>query len=236
MNIYAISDLHLSTACDKPMDKFGKSWENYMDTIIADWKAKVQPSDIVILAGDFSWAMRMDDALPDFELLAPLPGHKVILRGNHDYWWNTISQVRSSIPSGFYALQNDCLRIGNVLLCGSRGWVCPDGNNLNAEDSKIYAREVGRLQLSLEAKNKMYKEGDTVIGVMHYPPFNGRYMPSDFVNLFVKHNVDTVVYGHLHGTDSRTTKVLDKFGINFYLTSCDIVSNQLVLIKSIPED
>ena len=103
MKVFAISDLHLSTVVEKPMDIFGKAWENYFDLICEDWKAKVTDDDVVLLPGDFSWAMRMDEALPDFELVAKLPGKKVILRGNHDYWWNTISQVRSTIPQGFYA-------------------------------------------------------------------------------------------------------------------------------------
>ena len=136
MKVFAISDLHLSTVVDKPMDVFGASWDNYIDLIVADWKQKVTDDDVVLLAGDFSWAMRMADALPDFALLADLPGKKVIIRGNHDYWWNKISQVRNNLPTGFYALQNDCLRLGNLLLCGTRGWVCPDGNNQNCSWSE----------------------------------------------------------------------------------------------------
>ena len=150
MKVFAISDLHLSTNCQKPMDIFGKSWVNYFELICADWKAKVSQDDVVLLPGDFSWAMRMEDALADFELVAQLPGKKVILRGNHDYWWNTLSQVRNAIPKDFFALQNDCLRFGDVLICGTRGWVCPDGDNLNAEDKKIYLREVERLKLSIK--------------------------------------------------------------------------------------
>lgn len=233
MKIFAISDLHLSTACDKPMDIFGKTWENYVDKIIDNWQQLVSDEDIVLLPGDFSWAMRMEDALPDFALLSPLKGYKVILRGNHDYWWNTLSQVRNNLPDRFYALQNDCIRIGDVLICGSRGWLCPDGNNLTTEDNKIYLREIERLKLSLECMTKQRKPTDTVIGMMHFPPFNGRYDAGEFVNLFVKYNVDTVVYGHLHGKDSRATKYMNRYSINFYLTSCDIVDNQLILIKEL---
>ena len=101
MKVYAISDLHLSAVCDKPMDIFGKSWENYFESICQDWLDKVTKDDLVLLPGDFSWAMRMEEALPDFEQVASLPGRKVILRGNHDYWWNTLSQVRNNIPPDF---------------------------------------------------------------------------------------------------------------------------------------
>ncbi|MGN1040413.1 MAG: metallophosphoesterase, partial [Candidatus Fimimonas sp.] len=155
MKVFAISDLHLSTVCDKPMDIFGKAWENYFELICDDWKQKVSDDDLVILAGDFSWAMRMEEALPDFQLVAQLPGKKVILRGNHDYWWNTLSQVRSSIPNGFFALQNDCLRFDDVLICGTRGWICPDGDNLSAEYKKIYLREGERIKLCWAAWQKL---------------------------------------------------------------------------------
>ena len=230
MKVFAISDLHLSTNCQKPMDIFGKSWVNYFELICADWKAKVSQDDVVLLPGDFSWAMRMEDALADFELVAQLPGKKVILRGNHDYWWNTLSQVRSAIPKDFFALQNDCLRFGDVLICGTRGWVCPDGDNLNVEDKKIYLREVERLKLSIASMQKQRQPEDKVIAIMHYPPFNGRYEDSDFVKQFVQADIKTVVYGHLHGKDCRSNLYMKKFGIDFYLTSCDLVGNVLTEI------
>lgn len=231
MKIFAISDLHLSSVCDKPMNVFGKAWENYFELICDDWRAKVTDDDVVILAGDFSWAMRMEQALPDFALVAALPGKKVIVRGNHDYWWNTISQVRGSIPQDFYAIQNDCLRFGDVLMCGTRGWVCPDGDNLSAEDKTIYLREIERLKLSLSAMQKQRREGDKVIAVMHYPPFNVNYDDSDFVRLFIQNDVHTVVYGHLHGKDCRANLFMRRFNIDFYLTSCDLVGNKLTEIK-----
>lgn len=230
MKVYAISDLHLSTVCGKLMDIFGKAWENYFELISADWKEKVTDEDVVLLPGDFSWAMRMEDALPDFERVADLPGSKVILRGNHDYWWNTLSQVRSLIPKGFYALQNDCLRFGDVLICGTRGWTCPDGDNLTAEDKKIYLREIERLKLSIASMQKQRKPTDKVIAITHFPPFNGRYDESEFTKQFVLADIDTVVYGHLHGKDCRANLQFKKFGINFYLTSCDLTGNKLTRI------
>lgn len=230
MKVFAISDLHLSTVCNKPMDVFGKSWENYFELICQDWRSKVSDDDLVLLPGDFSWAMRMDEALPDFEEVSQLPGTKVILRGNHDYWWNTLTQVRTSIPSGFYALQNDCMRFGDILICGTRGWICPDGDNLTADDKKIFLREVERLKLSISAMQKERKENDKVIAIMHYPPFNGRYDESEFTKQFVLAGIDTVVYGHLHGKDCRANLHFKKFGIDFYLTSCDLVGNKLTQI------
>lgn len=231
MKVFAISDLHLSTACAKPMDIFGKAWENYFEIIRQDWLAKVTEDDLVLLPGDFSWAMRMDEALADFAQVADLPGTKVILRGNHDYWWNTISQVRSSIPKGFFALQNDCLRFGDVLVCGTRGWVCPDGNNLSDEDKKIFLRETERLKLSLAEMRKQRTPSDKVVAIFHYPPFNGRYEDSEFTKQLIENDVRIAVYGHLHGKDCRASLYMKRFGIEFYLTSCDLVSNKLVEIQ-----
>lgn len=233
MKIFAISDLHLSTVAKKPMDIFGKGWENHIDYIIDDWQQKVGEEDIVLLAGDLSWAMRMEEALPDIALIAPLKGKKVILRGNHDYWWNTISQVRNNLPTNMYALQNDVLRFENLLICGTRGWLCPDGDNLPEDDKKIFLRECERLKLSLSAMSQQRRPNDKVIAMMHYPPFNGKYDCSAFVELFIKYNVDTVVYGHLHGKDCRANILVNKFNIRFFLTSCDIVQNKLVLIDEI---
>ena len=212
------------------MDVFGKSWENYFEKICQDWNSKVSQDDVVILAGDFSWAMRFEQALPDFNLVAQLPGNKVILRGNHDYWWNTISQVRNGIPKGFYALQNDCLRFENLLICGTRGWICPDGDNLSAEDKKIFLRETERLKLSIAQMQKQRRPDDKVIAVMHYPPFNGSYDDSAFVRQFVANDIKAVVYGHLHGKDCRASLHMKKYNIDFYLTSCDLVGNKLVEI------
>jgi predicted phosphohydrolase len=233
MKVFAISDLHLSGAAPKPMDVFGSSWDNYVAEIKADWQSKVSDDDVVLLCGDFSWALTLEEVKVDFQQIAPLKGKKVLLRGNHDYWWNTLSQVRAALPNGFFALQNDCLRFGKVLLTGSRGWLCPDGNNLAADDQKIYNRECLRLELSLQQMAKVRETDDVVVGLMHFPPFNGRYADSGFVNLFVKYNVPTVVYGHLHGKDCRTSLLLNKFNIDFFLTSCDQVGNKLVQIAEV---
>ncbi len=233
MKIFAISDLHLSTANPKPMNVFGACWDNYFEQICDDWNEKVSPDDLVLLPGDFSWGMRMDEALVDFALVAKLPGQKVILRGNHDYWWNTLSQVRQAVPEGFFALQNDCLRFGDALICGTRGWVCPDGNNLSAEDKKIYLRETERMRLSLAAMQKQRKPTDKVIAIMHFPPYNGRYEESDFIRQLVAADVPQVVFGHLHGKDCRATLHMKRFGIEFFLTSCDLVGNKLTLINEV---
>lgn len=228
MKIFAISDLHLSFCGDKPMEIFGKAWENYTEKIKENWESRVNDEDIVLIAGDLSWAMTLENALTDINFLKGLKGKKVLIRGNHDYWWKSISRIRESLPAGFYAVQNDCIRLENYLICGTRGWTCPDGDNLSAEDKKIYLRETERLKLSFLNAQRMKKPGDTVICMMHFPPFNTRREPSEFTEIINANNADCVVYGHLHGKDCRADKMVKINSIPYYLTSCDLAENKLV--------
>ena len=139
MSLFAIGDLHLSGGADKPMDVFGPHWQGHFDRIRADWQAKVKPEDVVLIPGDISWAMRLEDAVADLESIAQLPGRKVLIRGNHDYWWNSITRVRSVLPEGFTALQHDAADLGECVVCGTRGWSIPTGDvPLTPEDMKIY--------------------------------------------------------------------------------------------------
>ena len=230
MRIYAISDLHLSINNPKPMNIFGHAWDNYIDVITADWKDKVASEDVVLIAGDISWAMYLENAKPDIDFIAALPGNKIILRGNHDYWWKSISAVRSMLPEGMFALQNDSVKIGDVVFCGSRGWTVPDGKTQTEDDKKIFDREVIRMGLSISDAEKKRGDGDKTVAMIHYPPFNGRLEPSPFTQLFDSGGVNAVVYGHLHGA-SRAEKLTRMGGIDYYLTSCDMVGNHLVEIK-----
>lgn len=232
MKVYAISDLHLSINNPKPMDIFGGAWENYLQDITDDWAKKVSDDDVVLIAGDISWAMTLAAAQPDLAFIGELRGHKVILRGNHDYWWKTISGVRQSLSRGCYAVQNDVVRIGSLLVCGTRGWATPEGKISSDEDKKIYDREVIRLGLSLQQAAKQRKEGDKVVVMLHYPPFNSRLEPTPFTRQIAEFAPDAVVYGHLHGKAKRVTPHLVMDGISYYLTSCDLVDNKLVEILS----
>lgn len=229
MRIFAISDLHLSINNPKPMDIFGPVWEGYIDKIISDWKEKVNEDDVVLLAGDFSWAMKLENTAQDFNILKNLPGKKVIIRGNHDYWWKSISAVRGILPKNFYAIQNDAIKFNNIIICGTRGWMVPERNAVVTEENKkIFSREVIRLELTLNEAQKLKQEGDKVICMMHYPPTNFARDDSEFTNLIEQYNVDCVVFGHIHGK-KITTKFI-KNGIPYYLTSCDIVGNKLIEI------
>ena len=199
--IFSISDLHLGTCVDKPMDVFGKKWEGHFDKIKADWLKKVKAEDVVLLAGDLSWAMTLEDAKEDLNRIAALPGKKVILRGNHDYWWQSLSKVKGILPEGVYVVQNDVVRIGKYLFCGSRGWTMESDAE---EDKKIYERELIRLELSLSAMSKAREEGDVVIGMTHYPPFGVSLEPTRVTELYEKYGVEKV-FSVKNSEKSRST-------------------------------
>ena len=140
MNVFAVSDLHLPGGQDKPMDVFGGDWAGHLEKIKADWRGKVSKEDIVLIAGDISWAMTLESALPDLNALADLPGRKIFIRGNHDYWWSGITALRRSAPDdSFYFLQNDCVRFDGLVVCGSRGWACPGSVDFSESDRKMTA-------------------------------------------------------------------------------------------------
>lgn len=226
MNIYSISDLHLSVNNPKPMDIFGPVWDNYVEDIFRNWDDKIKDDDITLIAGDISWAMELKDAIPDLKLIAMLKGKKIILRGNHDYWWKSISALRKNLPDSILALQNDCIRVGNYLFCGTRGWATPETSCFaSAADEKIYNREIVRLRLSLSAMDVMRKPDDIVVGMSHYPPFNVRLESSAFTRLFREFGVNKIVYGHLHGNSARTQRIVHLDNAEYFLTSCDSLSN-----------
>lgn len=231
MKIYAISDLHISADGNKPMEVFGGNWVGYLDKIAADWKKKVSDDDLVLIGGDISWAMRLEDAVKDLSFLFSLKGKKVLIRGNHDYWWSGIGKVRAVLPENVYALQNDAMKFSDTVICGSRAWSVPGSPDFGEADEKIYRRETERLRLSFCAANKLRGEGDKLIALIHYPPFNVRRENSAFTDLFEQNKVDAVVYGHLHGSVSRGDRLVKKNGVDYYLTSCDMVGNELVEIK-----
>lgn len=230
MKIFAISDLHISTNTNKPMDVFGGNWVGYLDKIKEDWLRKVGNGDLVLIGGDISWAMNIEDAKKDVDLLKDLPGKKIMIKGNHDYWWSGIGKVRDMLPDNFYALQNDSIKFENVVICGSRCWSVPGSPDFNEQDNKLYLRETERLKLSFKTAEKLIGEGDKLIALIHYPPFNVYRDNTNFTDIFEKNGVDSVVYGHLHGKNVRADKLVVKNGIKYYLTSCDQVENKLTEI------
>lgn len=228
MKVYAISDLHLSVNNPKPMDIFGPTWEGYLDKIFADWKSKVNEEDLVLMSGDFSWAMKLEETKEDFELLSSLPGKKVLIRGNHDYWWKSISAVRKILPEGFFAIQNDAFKFEDYIICGTRLWNLPDINKkMSEDDEKIYKRELLRLEMTLQNAQKIKKTEEKIVCMLHYPPYTFREEDNEVTALLEKYNVYKVVYGHIHAY-SKQNLIFEKNDIVYYLTSCDIVGNKLV--------
>lgn len=224
MNFYSISDLHLSGTCDKPMDVFGSGWEGHFEKIKNDWQSKVEDDDVVLLCGDTSWGTVLEEGLVDLKSLCALKGKKVFIRGNHDYWWNGISKLRAVAPDdGFYFLQNDCIRIGNVIICGSRGWTCPGSADYTPHDEKLYLREAERFKLCFKEVEKIRKEGDVLLTMIHYPPMSPKLQDTLFTQLFEQNKVDKVIFGHIHGQAYFPLRTV-KNGIEYILTSCDKVA------------
>ena len=231
MRVFAISDFHLSVNNPKPMNIFGPVWDNYLETIERSWSENVSEDDAVLIAGDLSWAMTLNDAKADIAYLDRFAGHKVLVRGNHDYWWKSISAVRAALPPKTYAVQNDAVKIGNTVVCGSRLWTTPEqGRAQSDDDKKIYEREALRLKMSLERAAKLMEEGDRLFVMTHYPPFNSTFKPTVFTDMISPYAPAAVVYGHLHGGASRCRREVCIDGVKYYLTSCDLVGNELVKI------
>ena len=230
MKVFAISDLHLSGVKEKPMNIFGEVWEGHFEKISADWRAKVTDEDIVLIGGDTSWGMKLEEGMFDVARLAGLPGRKVFIRGNHDYWWSAITRVRTLAPDDtFFFLQNDCVKFENVIIAGSRGWTCPGSADYTEHDEKLYLREAERFRLAFCEVGKVREEEDTLIALIHYPPMGIRKEETLFTRLFDENKVDKVVFGHLHGAGFFPLRC-ERGNIEYYLTSCDKVNFRLVQI------
>lgn len=224
MSIYAISDLHLSSDNKKSMEVFGDKWTDYMNRIKENWVNSITKEDIVIMPGDISWGMYIEESVDDFVFLNELPGTKVILKGNHDYWWETISKLNKFISDNLFNnilfLNNNSYLFGDTLICGTRGWNSPDSEGFSKDDEKIFSREVQRLKLSLESS--MSKNYNNIITAFHYPPFdsNGSII-QQIKELLVQYNVRICLYGHLHGESTKCAVEGEKEGIEFKLVSAD---------------
>lgn len=216
MSLFAIADTHLSFGTDKPMDSF-PGWNDYVDRIEKNWNKIVTNDDTVVIAGDISWAMNFDELKADFDFVERLNGKKIILKGNHDYWWNTSKKMNDFIESQRYKtisiLFNNSYDIDGVSVCGSRGWLFDVDDE---HDEKVLNREVGRLRLSLESA-----VNDEIIVFLHYPPVTTDTKCDEILNLLKEYGIKKCYYGHLHGIAAK--KAVDDVvdGIEFRLISCD---------------
>ena len=234
MAIYTIGDLHLSLGTDKPMDIFGDNWENHDNKLRENWIAKVKENDYVILPGDFSWAMYLEETVEDFKFLNSLPGKKILLKGNHDYWWTTLAKMRKFIKdNGFENIDfiyNNSYLCDNKIIVGTRGWI---NNNNKSENMKILRRENIRLELSINEGRREFGEDKEIIVFLHYPPFNKENDINeeiDFVKTMKKYNVSKCYYGHLHGESHKDAVEGDFQGIEYKLVSSDYLKFDLYKI------
>ena len=200
MALYAIGDTHLSLGAAKPMDVFGGAWVNYVEKLKESWLEQVLPEDTVVLCGDISWGMSLKESKEDFAFLNALPGKKIMLKGNHDYWWTTVSKMNRFFEEhGFdtlHILHNNCYMYHEFALCGTRGWFFEE--EMKAPDQKVFRREVIRLETSLKAA-----EGKEAVCFLHYPPRYRGYTCEPILELLEKYNVKHCYYGHLHGASHR---------------------------------
>lgn len=235
MSIFVIADLHLSFSNDKPMDIFGKNWENHAKKIKENWINKVKEEDYVILPGDFSWAMYLEETKLDFEYLNNLPGKKILLKGNHDYWWSTVTKIDNFLKDNnidnINILYNNSYLIEDKIIVGTRGWNILD----REEESKMVKRECGRLELSINDGIKKYGNNKEIIAFLHYPPLTKEYKyhpeKSEFVQIFNKYGIKRCYYGHLHGKAHNDAIESEVNGITYKLISADYLNFDLLEIK-----
>lgn len=224
MSIFAIGDLHLSfhEKVNKPMDVFGERWVNHVERLAEAWHDLVSEEDTIILVGDVSWGLKLEEAVPDLDWIDAMPGRKVMIKGNHDLWWKGITKLNQMYDS-IHFLQNDCYEAEGYFICGSRGWVCPGDKDFTVADEKIFRREVMRLERSiLAAKNR----GDNkIIMAIHFPPTNDRLQNSEFTKMFEEAGVWKTVYGHLHGEEAfrKGLKGL-RNDVEYHLVSLDYLN------------
>lgn len=218
MSIFTISDLHLSLGTDKPMEIFG--WDNHVERVRSNWERVVKDDDIVVIPGDFSWALKLEESLNDFCFLESLPGKKLLLKGNHDLWWSTVKKVyeffNANDISSVELVFNNAIAVENHAVCGTRGWIFSGAE----DDKKIIAREAGRLRRSLtEAVATGYKP----LVFMHYPPAYGNEHCREFIDILHEFSIDIVYYGHIHGNGFNNS-IPEFEGIKLKLVSCDCMN------------
>ena len=221
MALYAIGDLHLSLNTDKPMDVFGGAWNGYMDKL-REGLSCVQEGDTTVLVGDLSWALGIDAAKEDFAFISEIPGRKIILKGNHDYWWSTANKFDKFCQEhGFqdmHVMHNNCYFYGDLALCGTRGWFYEE-DRAGGHDEKIFKRELLRLETSLKSAGTMQK-----IVFLHYPPKYKGYECEQIIDLLKQYEVRSCYYGHLHGPSHSLAVEGPWDGINYKLVSADYLN------------
>ena len=235
MSIYAIADLHLSFGCDKPMNIFGDNWLDHENKIRESWIKNVKDDDLVIIPGDFSWAIKLDETQKDFEYLNNLPGQKVFIKGNHDYWWSTIKSMNDFCNNNNYNnisfIMNNAYKYQNYAIVGTRGWAYTNTEN----SEKMHKRELARLENSIKYAIDNFQDIKEIICAIHYPPITRQMLDegtkSKYIELMKKYNITTCIYGHLHGKSHNESVEGIVDGVNLKLISSDYLNFELFKLK-----
>jgi predicted phosphohydrolase len=229
MSLFAIADLHLSLGTNKPMDVF-EGWKDYVSRLQKNWRSIVGPDDTVVIAGDISWAMKLEEAVADFRFIDSLPGRKFILKGNHDYWWSTRKKIESFLAQNAFSsigiIYNSAAQVGKFAVCGTRGWLY---DAESAEDKKIVSREVGRLNASLDAAEKA---GGKPVVFLHYPPVYDGMECREIMDVLEERGISDCYFGHIHGSAAARRAPTGEYrGVRMHLISCDYLGFMPVLVK-----
>ncbi|MDD7408815.1 MAG: metallophosphoesterase [Anaerovoracaceae bacterium] len=232
MNIFALADLHLGLAVDKPMNVFGARWNDHTEKMRKSWDGIVGSDDVVIISGDVSWGLKLSEAMPDLQWIHERPGKKIISKGNHDLWWTTLTKL-NALYDDIVFIQNGCAVVGNTAVCGTRGWMLRyPGQEWTEHDEKIFRRELIRMKLSLDAAVKSVAEN--IILSLHYPPTDYEGSETPVTEIIDQYDVTCVLYGHLHGSDAEKNAFRGKInGTEYRLVSSDTVGfiPQLILTE-----
>lgn len=219
--IYAIGDLHFDYSKNKPMDIFGDNWIDHEEQIITNWKKMVKDEDLVLVPGDISWALRLEEAYYDLKRIHELPGKKAFVKGNHDYWWQSLQKLHELDFDSIEFIQNNSFEFNDFLISGTRGWISKDSDNFTEEDNKVYKRELLRLRMSLS--NIMNNDKKRIV-MLHYPPFNNDLSPNEFVTIMKEFHVDKCIYGHLHSEGHKLVVEGNIQGIEFHCVASDYIN------------
>ena len=227
--LYTIGDLHLSLGCDKPMDIFS-GWTNYLERLQKNWNNKITDDDTVVLLGDHSWALKLEDSRNDLEFIdKKLNGKKILIKGNHDLWWSTTKKITDFVSdNGFSTISflfNNAYLTEGISICGTRGWIRENGE---PADKKVLNREAGRLEASLQAGVKL---GGELVAFIHYPPIYGTEENAQIIELLHKYNVKRCYYAHLHGNSVKGALNGERMGVYYKLVSADGVGFDPVKIN-----
>jgi predicted phosphohydrolase len=223
MRVFAIGDLHLEGGTGKTMDRFGENWRNHDQKIFDSWERIGRDDDLLLVVGDSSWAMRIEEAQADLDRIGRMKGAKLLFKGNHDYWWQSSTKMARLLDPSIRIIQGNSIIINRLAVAGTRGWVCPNDAFFEEADKKIYEREVQRLKTALDSLKGREGDFDSLIVALHYPPTNEKHEPSGFTELIDERRADACIYGHLHGEAIKTALTGWRGAICHYLVSADAV-------------